>query len=245
MRITRAIDHNSTPPYARSSCRGGFIPLTQSDACVGKSPILFSLFSARYSPINCIPQNINLGTATLTFLSPSTNLSNVALECNIALVVCATPPKTAMMLNTCTELPLIHIMKTIIAIELTDDFAKANARCSLSLLRSRSIALSSIVAAVVVVPVELFVRSASRARVASPPRARGSYPGGYGTGVETSFPFARTRGRTAYDPSIGAVVRFASISSRARLWRRRALLSPTLETHAVRTREGCAEIRGR
>ena len=110
---------------------------------------------------------------------------------------------------------------------------------------ARSIALSSIVVAVVVVPVELFVRSASRARVASPLRARGSYPGGYGTGVETSFPFARTRGRTAYDPSIGAVVRFASISSRARLWRRRALLSPTLETHAVRTREGGAEIRGR
>jgi len=197
------------PPYARSSCRGGFIPLTQSDACVGKSPMLLSLFSARYSPINCIPQNINLGTATLTFLSPSTNLSNVALECKMALVVCATPPKTAMMLNTCTELPLIHIMNTIIAIELMDDFAKANARRSLSLLRSRSIALSSIVAAVVVVPVELVVRSASRERVVSPPRARGSYPGGCGTDLEASFPLARARGRTAYDPSIGAFARDA------------------------------------
>jgi len=102
-----------------------------------------SFRSVSNNPANWTTQNIHRAGLTSAFGSPSLNASNVAFELTIALVVCATPPKTTMMLKICTELPLIHCMKAIIAIELTLDCACAKARRTRSFDRSSSSARAS------------------------------------------------------------------------------------------------------
>ena len=61
--------HNVVPPNACSSARGGFIPLTQSDACVGNRPMALSLYNAIARPATWIAQNASRGPVTSVFAS--------------------------------------------------------------------------------------------------------------------------------------------------------------------------------